>query len=101
MTMTFLLRFQERRKTAPAGPVCTGTETHTYVRTEQVDSDPRHHTFRSIPIDGLISRSKVTVQDATSAVLSGTTTLTEVRQEGADNDPTSQLFQTIPGVFTQ
>jgi hypothetical protein len=99
--MAFLLRFQEQCDAAPAGLVCTGTETHTYVRAEQVDSDPRHHDFRSLPIDSLHSQSEVTNCNASVAVLAGTKTVTEVRQEAADNDPTSRMFDTVPKVTSQ
>lgn len=92
MTTAFLLRFQETCKTAPDGPVCTGTETHTFVRAEQVDADPGHRSFRAVPnLDEL-------TQDAISSSSAGTKTFTEVRQESADNDPTNRQFETFPKV---
>lgn len=99
MTIAFLLRFRDQCETAPPSVVCSGTQTHTYVRAEQCDSDPRHHDFRSIPNDTTLSQSVVTVaplQERTSALLFGTTTLTEVRQEGADADPMSHTFNALP-----
>jgi len=92
MTTAFLLRFQETCKNAPTGPLCTGTETHTFVRAEQVDADPRHHSFRTVPNCGELS------QDALSSLSAGTKTVTEVRQESADNDPTNRQFETFPKV---
>ena len=92
MTTAFLLRFQESCRSAPAGPVCTGTETHTYVRSEQVDTDPRHHSFNAVPKCGELT------QDVISSLSAGTKTVTEVRQESADNDPTNRQFETFPKV---
>lgn len=86
MTSAFLLRYQEPCINATTGPVCTGTETHTYVRAEQVDADPRHHSFRAVPH----------CAEHTSASSAGTKTVTEVRQETADNDPVTRRFETIP-----
>ena len=86
MTRAFLLRYQEPCINTAIGPVCTGTETHTYVRAEQVDADPRHHSFRAVP-----HRT-----EHISTASAGTKTVTEIRQEADDNDPVSRRFETIP-----
>lgn len=99
--MAFLLRFQEQCDAAPAAVVCTGTQTHTYVRTEQGDSDPRHYDFRSLPIAALGCPSVMSAHDANLTVLSGTKTETAVRQESTDDDPMSSIFDTVPKVPPQ
>ena len=101
MTTAFLLRFREECETAPEGPVCTGTQTRTYVKAEPADTDPRHYDFRSIPIGTSHSRSTPLEATATSALLSGTKTVTEVQKETADNDPTSRTFDTLPRANVQ
>lgn len=101
MQMAFVLRFQEARQSAPEGPVCTGTETHTYVRAEQVDSDPRKHDFRSIPSDTECCLRHPVINRVELAVQSGTKTVTETRQEAADNDPSSRMFDSVPKAFSR
>lgn len=88
MTVAFLLRFQESCKNAPAGPVSTGTETHTYVRSEQVDTDPHHHGFRTVP------NCTDLFQDAFPSF--GTKTRTEVQKESVDNDRVMRKFESVP-----
>lgn len=125
MTMAFLLRFQEQCDRAAPGIVCTGTETHTWVRTEHVDSDPGHHDFCLVPSaisvrqtawpicnsspssasppPTLVSRPDVSGGVAVvrklncdPATLAGTQTITEHDQESPDNDPTYHSFDTLP-----
>lgn len=95
MTTAFLIRFQETCKIAPDGPIGTGTETRTFVRAEQVDADPGHHSLRAVP------RLEELTQNAISSSSAGTKTFTEVGQESADNDPAHRQFQTFPKVPTQ
>jgi len=92
MTSVFLLRFQERRRNLTDRHACTGTETSTYVQTEQADTDPHECGFRTVP--NRIDQSP----HSDSQVLSGTKTLTEVRQEPADTDPTRRQFDSLPKV---
>lgn len=92
MTTAFLLRFQEKCSDAPGGPVCTGTETHTYVRTEQVDGDHRQHSFR------ILSNRIEPSENELTTLSAGTKTITEIGRESADDDPTTRRFETFPKV---
>jgi hypothetical protein len=88
MTNSFLLRFQERPKNPSNTQACTGTETSTYVQTEQADTDPHESGFRIVP-------NRATLH-SNSQVLAGTRTMTEIRQESSDTDPTKTQFDSLP-----
>lgn len=91
--MAFVLRFHEQCKPAPNGPATLGTETHTLVRAEQVDSDPGQFDLRIVPLEGVKDRCGSVA--APVPVCSGTKTVTETKQEGADSDPALKLFATF------
>ena len=90
MTNSFLLRFQERPKNPSNSQACTGTETSTYVQTEQADTDPHECGFRIVP-----NRPGATLH-SNSQVLAGTKTMTEIRQESSDTDPAKIHFDSLP-----
>lgn len=95
--MAFLLRFQEQCSSTSDGTVATGTETVTFVRAEQVDSDPRQYDLRVVPIYDVQLPSKRSLGN--SAMTTGTKTFTEVRREADDTDPTSELFDALARVI--
>lgn len=88
----FLLRFKEECNAAPGYTAGTGTETHTYVRNEEVDDDHAHHSFR-------ILTNRIKPSESVLMPLSAETkTITEVGRESTDDDPTTNRFETFPRV---
>ena len=101
MGMPFMLRFQEVLYLTHRRDDTEGTQTHTFVRSEQADTDSHHFRFRSIPLDTKRHESMIPPSGVAKVFLSGTQTATEVRQETADRDPANRSFSFIPKESTQ
>lgn len=96
MAMPFVLRFQEVLGSKSCGWNSNGTQTHTFVRSEQADMDSQRMRFRSIPLDTERYESMMPSSGVAKIILGGTLTATEVRQETVDRDPAIQLFSLLP-----
>ncbi len=95
MAFPFVLRFQEV-VSKQCREDAHGTQTHTFVRSEQGDMDSQYMPFRSIPLDTKRYESMMPSSGVAKIIIGGTQTATEVRQENADRDPAIQSFSFLP-----
>jgi hypothetical protein len=89
MKIAFLLRFQESCPQGAATNVSVGTETLTFVRSEQSDADPHNVFFRAMPTGLHVPRKPANASLGTQAS-------TAVGREAADCDPATRRFEILP-----
>lgn len=115
MTLSFLLRFQERCEEPSQGAAATGTQTATKVMHEQPDADPTKSDFRSLPgvhaSTGTVTNTRIRSEQGDTDYrspartlpiqsMSGTTTKTAVKMEMDDQDPRQHELTVIPRCFS-
>ena len=89
MTISFLLRFQERCEDSRSDAVATGTLTKTKIMREQPDADPTRAAFRSLPVvdiyPGTVTNTRIPKQQEDAGYGSSAGTLPCPTRDGDHN----------------